>query len=93
MPFDLNLLKKLITTLPINTAPWTSPGGLYFIGADIAPGISYFINDKWMLNTTIGSLNYSINYRRYSEDKFHNFGYSFSSTPINLGVRYLLGGS
>ncbi len=62
------------------------------IGAGIAfsPGLAYFLNDRWMIYSNIGSLYYNYNVEPvggYNND----MGYSFTGNNFSIGARFLLG--
>lgn len=84
----------------LNNEPGTGPEtDFYMIGAEIAPGLSYFINAKWALFANYGSLFYQfshdINYRPGTSEistttNRNNFGASFSLNTFDLGIQYFL---
>ena len=66
---------------------------------NVSPGLTYFLNDRWALNASIGQLFYSHtketpdNYTGVSEkpkniDK--NFGLSFKFNTFSIGIQYYL---
>jgi hypothetical protein len=58
---------------------------------NVSPGLTYFINNKWMLYSYIGLMNYEITHYNESEQTEHNFFASISANSFGLGVRYILG--
>lgn len=58
---------------------------------NVAPGLSYFINRKWMLFSYVGVLNYGVNYNMDTEDVGHNLYLNLQSNSFGIGVRYVLG--
>lgn len=57
----------------------------------LAPGLSYFINRKWMLYAHVGLLNYNITYDFEQDLVGHSLRFSAQSNSFSVGVRYVLG--
>ncbi|MFT6138482.1 MAG: hypothetical protein ACJAUJ_001576 [Salibacteraceae bacterium] len=58
---------------------------------NIAPGLTYFINKKWMLYTYVGVLNYEITHNSSTNLTGHNFYANVSANSFGVGARYILG--
>ncbi len=65
----------------------------------VSPGLTYFLNDRWALNTSIGQLFYSHqketpdNYTGVSEKPKNinkNYGLSFKFNTFSIGIQYYL---
>lgn len=62
----------------------------YSTGIAFSPGLAYFLNDRWMIYSNIGSLYY--NYYTEPVNGFNNeFGYSFKANNFSIGARFILG--
>ena len=69
--------------------PYTTDG-YYSAGIAFSPGLAYFLNDRWMIYSNIGSLYY--NYYTEPVGNFNNeFGYSFRANNFSVGARFILG--
>lgn len=60
-------------------------------GISVAPGLTYFINKKWMLNSSIGVASYRMNYNMETEKLGHNMYLNLRANAFTVGVRYILG--
>lgn len=58
---------------------------------NISPGLTYFINNKWMLYSYMGVLNYGITYDTDSKLIGHNFYANVTANSFGLGARYIIG--
>ncbi|MFT5860997.1 MAG: hypothetical protein ACI865_003115 [Flavobacteriaceae bacterium] len=58
----------------------------------ISPGLTYFINDNWMLYSYMGVLNYEIGYDSEKELFGHSFYARLSANSFGIGARYILMG-
>ena len=58
---------------------------------NIAPGLSYFLNRKWMLYTYVVVLNYGLNYNLDTDEIGHNLYLNLQANSFGIGVRYVLG--
>jgi hypothetical protein len=58
---------------------------------NIAPGLTYFINKKWMLYTYVGVLNYGLKYNLTTEKIGHNLYLNLQSNSFGVGARYVIG--
>jgi hypothetical protein len=58
---------------------------------NIAPGLTYFINKRWMLYTSVGVLNYEISHNTSTNLTGHNFYANVSANSFLVGARYILG--
>ncbi|MFT7344394.1 MAG: hypothetical protein ACI9XP_000978 [Lentimonas sp.] len=56
----------------------------------ISPGLTYFINKKWMLYSYMGMLNYEITYNTSSKLIGHNLYANLSANSFGLGARYII---
>jgi outer membrane immunogenic protein len=76
----------------------TENKGLYYysINADLAPGLLFFINEKFAIQASMGSLYYNYEHRQNNDVSYSNyskdtgFGLNLSMASISLGVQYLL---
>lgn len=58
---------------------------------NIAPGLAYFINKKWMIYSFVGALNYEVDHNTSSNLTGHEFYVNVSANSFGLGARYILG--
>lgn len=58
---------------------------------NISPGLTYFINKKWMLYSSIGILWYDASYNTKTELTGHQVSFSVSPNSFGLGARYIIG--
>lgn len=58
---------------------------------NISPGLTYFINKKWMLYSSIGVLWYDASYNTETELIGHEIQTSLSPNSFGLGARYIIG--
>jgi hypothetical protein len=69
---------------------------MYEVRANVAPGLAYFVSNRWMITTTIGSLFANYRWRKsegiFEGDKYNEFngGLSFDLNTFSVGFRYLL---
>lgn len=56
---------------------------------NLRPGISYFINPRWIIGANIGRLFYSI--ETNSEETYQNAGFSFSGNTFGVSFSYVIG--
>lgn len=59
----------------------------------LTPGLTYFINKKWMLFTQFGALKYSASTQSNSNTVLHNVSMNLNSSSFLVGFRYVLGGN
>lgn len=57
----------------------------------ISPGLSYFVNRKWMLYTYVGLFNYELIYNIDSDQIGHGLFLSAKSNSFGVGMRYIIG--
>lgn len=62
------------------------------IGLGVSPGLTYFLNEKWMLFSRMGSLSYGFDQDIKTGIGVHRAGYTFQANSFGLGVRYVFGG-
>jgi hypothetical protein len=66
------------------------------INTNLNPGIIYFINSKFSVESSLGSIFYEIGKSKEDDTYFINkasgFGINFSLTTINMGLSYYFGG-
>lgn len=72
-----------------NTVDISSSSIAPSIGA--SPGLAYFINEKWMVFTRLGSLSYRGSFASNSDAAIHTLGYSFQGNSFGLGAKYVFG--
>jgi hypothetical protein len=58
---------------------------------NVSPGLSYFINKKWILHSSVGLMSYQASSRVDSKFTDHRFSMFGSSNSFVLGVSYVLG--
>ena len=68
----------------------------YSINANLAPGVLYFINNKFALKGSIGSLYYNYYHSQNNNVSYSNYqnsttsGLNFNLSGVSLGVQYFL---
>lgn len=60
--------------------------------ASISPGLTYFINKKWMLYSQFGALGYDISSHSNTDKISHGVSMNLNSSSYRIGVRYIFGG-
>lgn len=75
--------------------PYETTYYMYQIRTNVAPGLAYFVSNRWMITTTMGSLYANYNWRKleeFEDNKYNEFngGLSFQLNTFSIGVRYLL---
>jgi len=58
----------------------------------ISPGLTYFINKKWMLYSQFGALGYDISGHSNTDKISHKISMNLNSNTYLIGVRYVFGG-
>lgn len=100
-----NLVDKLYFTGALTLAggagitknePDETKYNMYEVRTNVAPGLAYFISNRWMVTTTIGSLFANYRWRKFNGpvegNKYNEFngGLSFELNTFSVGFRYLL---
>lgn len=84
--YEVSSLKN--TTFGVET---TSRATAFIGSINVSPGLTYFINQKWMLYSYVGVMNYDIKFNLTNDIVSHNFNANISFNSFGLGVRYILG--
>lgn len=98
---------KFYFTLGANISPYfttnqlTTKSGLFTTTGEsnnlggtlsILPGLSYFINQKWMIFTNVGLVNYQLNFNLENDLVSHNVNAKLMALPNSIGFRYIFSG-
>jgi len=68
------------------------------LSVSISPGVNYFLNDRWALEATLGSINYSTlnadtsdNSQSFGGDsKLNNVNFNLGLSSFTLGINYII---
>ncbi|MFK7785355.1 MAG: hypothetical protein AB8B56_09575 [Crocinitomicaceae bacterium] len=90
---------SLIPAYTVNRNELTNQGGtastssseMFSAMIDITPGLTYFVNRKWMLYTSVGVLNYQLSHNLTSDQTWHTVSMSARGNSFGVGVRYIIG--
>jgi hypothetical protein len=58
----------------------------------ISPGLTYFIKNRWMIYSNMGTINYSINHNITSSRTAHSINASLIANSFRVGVSYIFKG-
>ena len=63
-----------------------------FVGTlSASPGLSYFVNKKWMLFSSFGALRYTYDVSFNVFSARHTLGYNFQANSFGIGAKYIFG--
>lgn len=74
-----------------DTGPMESSSSIISPNIGVSPGLTYFVNEKWMIYARVGALSYNYAHRIESKTGSHSLGYSLQANSFGIGVRYILG--
>lgn len=58
----------------------------------VSPGLAYFINDRWMVYSSMGALSYNASYDYNVERTTHSVNLNLSANSFKIGVNYIFKG-
>lgn len=58
---------------------------------NLTPGVTYFINNKWMLFSQFGALNYTVDKRSDLNNVTNNLSFNLNANTYLIGMRYVFG--
>lgn len=72
---------------------WSESNSLetYAGSLSVSPGLTYFLNNKWLLYSYIGGLNYSVTMYDFTDQLGHEMNINFAANSFGIGARFLLG--
>lgn len=59
----------------------------------VTPGLTYFMNKKWMLYSQFGALRYNVSSHSNTDNISHKLSVNLNSSSYLIGVRYVFGGN
>jgi hypothetical protein len=73
----------------------TSESDIFQYGVSVVPGLTYFLNDRWALTATLGSLYYKFTETEYcgafdGKENTTDYGLSLNFNTFTVGVQYFI---